>query len=74
MGDYHPSCNSYCPERFASIVHQCVRRDPSSRPTAADIVTALNECIAAHSNGAPAPTGAPAAAQPVQRQRSNGAR
>ena len=45
MGDYHPSCNSYCPEKFAAIVHQCVRRDPNSRPTAADIVTALNGVI-----------------------------
>jgi hypothetical protein len=46
MGDYHPSCNGYCPKGFANIIHACVRRDPANRPTAADVVTGLNEVIA----------------------------
>jgi hypothetical protein len=46
MGDYHPSCNGFCPDGFANIVHNCVRRDPALRPTAADIVTELNGVIA----------------------------
>lgn len=59
MGDYHPSCNGFCPEGFANIVHACVRRDPASRPTAADIVTGLNGVIASLGQAQAAQAAAP---------------
>ena len=59
MGDYHPSCNGFCPEGFANIVHACVRRDPKSRPTAADIVTGLNGVIASLGQSQAAQAAAP---------------
>jgi hypothetical protein len=45
MGDYHPSCNGFCPKGFAGVIHACVRHQPAKRPTAADVVTSLNGVI-----------------------------
>lgn len=77
MGDYHPSCNGFCPDGFANIVHNCVRREPALRPTAADIVTELNGVIASLGQEAAAAPTAAATHQHAaydQRRRTNGDR
>ena len=68
MTDFKPACHEDCPRIFADVVHSCLSSTPSERPTAREIVGALNDAISSLANGTaqdsalqPQPEGARAA-------------
>jgi serine/threonine protein kinase len=46
MADFGPRCCNRCPKDFASIVHDCLQKDPDARPKAKEIVDRLINVIA----------------------------
>ena len=46
MEFYRPSCVRSCPEQLARIIHQCIRCNPNSRPSAATVCDNLRAAIA----------------------------
>ena len=45
MDYYRPSCSDSCPAEFAKIVHDCIKSNPTKRPTATDVCKRLNDAL-----------------------------